>query len=176
MAPPWVPGRRHAGFSDVGLAEIWQRPLTSAYIVGMRFAILGPIELWIDGAPVPLGGPKQRALLAVVLLHANQAVSRDRLIDALWGESPPPSASESLDAYIYRLRKLIGHDRLVRSGGGYLLSVEAGELDADRFGALVAGAHQAADVGDSRGAVKMLAEALALWPAKARTGSVCTRG
>jgi peptide/nickel transport system substrate-binding protein len=129
----------------------------------VRFAVLGPIELWVEGRLVPLGGPKQRALLAFLLLHANQAVSRDRLIDALWGESPPPSASESLDAYVYRLRKLVGHDRLVRRGSGYVLSVEAGELDADRFGLLVTGARVAADAGDSRGAAKMLTEALGLW-------------
>ena len=92
----------------------------------MRFGVLGPIELWVEGRLVPLGGPKQRALLAFLLLHANQAVSRDRLIDALWGESPPPSASESLAAYIYRLRKLVGRDRLARNGSGYLLSVEGG--------------------------------------------------
>src|SRR6516225_6075233 len=129
----------------------------------VRFAVLGPVELWVEGRLVPLGGPKQRALLAFLLLHANQAVSRDRLIDALWGESPPPSASESLDAYVYRLRKLIGHDRLARRGGGYLLSVEAGELDADRFELLVASAQEAAEAGDSRGAARMLTEALALW-------------
>jgi len=129
----------------------------------VRFAVLGPIELWVDGRLVPLGGPKQRALLAFVLLHANEVVSRDRLVDALWGESPPPSASESLDAYVYRLRKLIGHDRLVRRGGGYVLSVEAGELDADRFEVLIASARQAGEAGDSRSAAGMLAEALALW-------------
>jgi DNA-binding SARP family transcriptional activator len=151
------------GLSAFGLAEIWQRPLTSAYIGNVRFAVLGPLEVWVDGRPVRLGGPKQRALLAFLLLHANEAVSRDRLIDALWGESPPPSASESLDAYVYRLRKLIGHDRLARRGSGYLLSVQAGELDADKFELLAAGARQAADAGDSRGAVAMLTEALALW-------------
>jgi YVTN family beta-propeller protein len=129
----------------------------------VRFAVLGPVELWVEGRLVPLGGPKQRALLAFFLLHANQAVSRDRLIDALWGESPPPSASESLDAYIYRLRRLVGHERLVRRGSGYVLSVKAGELDADRFGLLVTSARIAADAGDSRGAAGMLAEALALW-------------
>ena len=129
----------------------------------MRFGVLGPIELWIDGRPVPLGGPKQRALLAFLLLHANEAVSRDRLIDALWGESPPPSASESLDAYVYRLRKLVRRDRLTRRGGGYRLSVQAGELDADRFERLVAGARQAADAGEDRDAARMLSEALALW-------------
>ena len=129
----------------------------------MRFAILGPTELSVDGRPVPLGGPKQRALLAFLLLHANEAVSRDRLIDALWGESPPPSASESLDTYIYRLRKLIGHDRLARRGSGYVLSVEPGELDAGRFELLVTNASQAADAGDCRGAARILADALALW-------------
>jgi DNA-binding SARP family transcriptional activator len=129
----------------------------------VRFGVLGPIELWIDGRPVRLGGPKQRALLAFLLLHANQAVSRDRLIDALWGDSPPPSASESLDTYIYRLRKLIGHGRLARPGSGYLLSVEPGELDAGRFELLVANGSQAAEAGDSRGAATMLADALALW-------------
>jgi YVTN family beta-propeller protein len=154
---------RHTGLSFLGLAEIWQSPLTSAYIGGMRFAILGPVEVSINGGPVPLGGPRQRALLVFLLLHANKAVSRDRLIDALWGDSPPPSASESLDAYIYRLRKLVGHDRLVRRGSGYVLSVEAGELDADRFELLVANARQAADSGDSRGAARLLAQALSLW-------------
>ena len=81
-----------------GLARIWQNLLTSAYIGSMRFGILGPIELSVGGRPVPVGGLKQRALLAFLLLHANEVLSRDRLIDALWGESPPPSARESLDA------------------------------------------------------------------------------
>jgi YVTN family beta-propeller protein len=148
---------------DCRLARIWQLSLTSAFISAMRFAILGPIELSVEGSPVPLGGLKQRALLAFLLLHANQVVSRDRLIDALWGETPPPSASESLDAYIYRLRKLIGRDRLTRRGSGYVLAVEAGQLDADRFELLVAGARRASDIGDGRGAVGMLTEALALW-------------
>jgi DNA-binding SARP family transcriptional activator/tetratricopeptide (TPR) repeat protein len=129
----------------------------------MRFGILGPVELSAGGGPVAVGGLKQRALLAFLLLHANEVVSRDRLIDALWGQCPPPSASVSLDAYLYRLRKLIGPGRLARRGGGYLLSVEAGELDAGRFELLVASARQAADAGDGRGAARMLADALALW-------------
>jgi YVTN family beta-propeller protein len=129
----------------------------------MRFGILGPTELSAGGRPVPVGGLKQRALLAFLLLHANEVLSRDRLIDALWGESPPPSASESLDAYVYRLRKLVGRDRLARRGGGYVLSVEAGELDASQFELLVASARRAADAGDGRGAARMLADALELW-------------
>ena len=74
-----------------------------------------------------------------------------------------PAPATSLDTYVYRLRKLIGHDRLARHGGGYLLSVEAGELDADRFELLVSSAGEAAAAGDSRGAARMLADALALW-------------
>src|SRR5271165_3809973 len=84
----------------------------------MRFAMLGTMEIAVDGHPISLGGRRQRALLAFLLLHANTAVPRDRLIDGVWGEAPPPSASESLDACLYRLRKLIGPDRLPRRAAG----------------------------------------------------------
>ena len=104
----------------------------------MRFAVLGPLEVSVDAGPLSLGGRKQRTLLAVLLLHANEVASRDQLVDALWGERPPPSAGDSLDAYLYRLRKLLSHDRLLRQAGGYLLRVEPGELDADRFEQLAA--------------------------------------
>ena len=73
----------------------------------MEFRILGPLEAWKGGAPVTLGGAKQRALLAILLLHANEVVSRDRLIDELWGEQPPASAPHSLDVYVSRLRKTL---------------------------------------------------------------------
>jgi len=63
----------------------------------MEFAVLGPVEARIDGRVLPLCGPKQRALLVLLLLHANEAVSRDRLVDELWGERPPASAQRSLD-------------------------------------------------------------------------------
>jgi YVTN family beta-propeller protein len=129
----------------------------------MRFLVLGPLSVSLDGVPVSLGGRKQRMLLAVLLLHANQVVSRDQLIDALWGERPPASATESLVAYLYRLRKLLGYDRLPREAGGYLLRVEADELDADRFERLVASARRDADDGEHRGTVDALAEALGLW-------------
>jgi YVTN family beta-propeller protein len=129
----------------------------------MWFAILGPVELSADGMPVPLGGPKQRALLALLLLHSNQVVSRDRLVDALWRDSPPPSASDSLDAYVYRLRRLAGQDRIARRANGYVLSVRAGELDADCFDQLVGVARQQGEAGDHHGAAESLSEALALW-------------
>jgi DNA-binding SARP family transcriptional activator/tetratricopeptide (TPR) repeat protein len=129
----------------------------------MQFAVLGPLQVSQNGCPVGLGGPKQRALLAFLLLHANTVVSRDRLIDSLWGECPPPSAAESLDVYLSRLRKLVGHDRLSRQAGGYVLHVAPGELDSEQFECMVTNARQAAEAGDGREAARMLAGALALW-------------
>ena len=99
----------------------------------MQFGVLGAIEARRDGESLPLGGPKQRALLAFLLLHANQPVQRDRLIDALWAEQPPARANATLDTYISRLRKLLGAERLVRESSGYMLTVEPGALDLDRF-------------------------------------------
>jgi YVTN family beta-propeller protein len=103
----------------------------------MKFGVLGAIEARCDGQTLSLGGPKQRALLAFLLLHANHPVSRDRLIDALWGDRPPSRAAASLDSYISRLRKLLGAERLVRESSGYVLKVEPDELDLDRFERLV---------------------------------------
>jgi peptide/nickel transport system substrate-binding protein len=129
----------------------------------MQFAVLGPLQVSQNGSPVSLGGPKQRALLAFLLLHANTVVSRDRLIDGLWGERPPPSAAESLDVYLSRLRKLVGHDRLSRQAGGYVLRVAPGELDIEQFECMVTTARQAAEAGDVARAVRELATGLALW-------------
>src|SRR6476660_5440949 len=78
----------------------------------LEFLTLGPIAVRRDGQELPLGGPKQRALLALLLVHENQVVSRDRLIDGLWGERPPPTAAHTLDNYISRLRKLLGDGRI----------------------------------------------------------------
>ena len=90
----------------------------------MEFGILGPVEARRDGRELPLGGPKQRALLAILLLNANEVVSRDRLIDGLWGERPPPTAVHTLDNYISRLRKTLGDGRLSRRAPGYVLQLE----------------------------------------------------
>jgi YVTN family beta-propeller protein len=135
----------------------------------MRFAVLGPLSVSLDEGPVSLGGRKQRTLLAVLLLHANAVSPRDELLDALWGECPPPSASDSLDTYVYRLRKQLGADRLLRERGGYRLRVDPGELDVDRFEDLVARARLAADAGDHRDASARLTEALDLWRGRAWT-------
>src|SRR6202034_1819154 len=115
-------------------ADRWFHP------TGMRFESLGPLSVSQDGEAVSLGGRKQRTLLAVLLLHRNEVLARDHLVDALWGERPPRRAADSLDTYIYRLRKLLGHDRLTHEAGGYLLGVERGEFDADEFERLLASA------------------------------------
>jgi DNA-binding SARP family transcriptional activator len=112
--------------------------------ITMRFLVLGPLEVVSgDRGSLPLGGRKQRRLLALLLLHANRVVERDQLMESAWGNGPPPSARESLDAYVYRLRQLLGHDRIARQDGGYVLRIERGERDVDDFEQLVARASEA---------------------------------
>jgi YVTN family beta-propeller protein len=137
--------------------------LQACFASGVDAAILGPVEVRIDGRVVPLGGPKPRALLAIFLLQANEVVSRDRLIDALWGERPPASVEQTLDTYISRLRRALGGDRLLRQPGGYMLKIDAGELDLERFESLVRTARHALAAGNTQEAAHMLREALALW-------------
>ena len=99
----------------------------------MEFRILGPLEAISNGQALDLGGAKQRALLAVLLLHANEVVSQDRLIDALWEDGAPEAAHKSLHVYVSGLRKLLGKERVQTKSPGYLLHVEDGELDRERF-------------------------------------------
>ena len=128
-----------------------------------EFRILGPLDVRENGQPVDVGGGKQRALLAVLLLGGNEIVSTDRLIDALWGENPPASAPNSLHAYVSRLRRVLGAGRLLRSGHGYQLVVGPEELDLDRFERLLASARELLEVGDAERAAETLRAALALW-------------
>src|SRR5215216_110230 len=125
----------------------------------MDFRILGPLEVSAHDRPLALGGIKQRSLLAVLLLHANEVVSSDRLIDELWGDAPPPTAAKSLQVHVSRLRKTLGEQRLATRPPGYLLQVDTSELDLSRFERL---AGEATGVEPSRAAEK-LREALALW-------------
>src|SRR3954453_1358458 len=115
----------------------------------MLFRILGPVEVAADGRTLDLGGPKQRALLARLPLQATRGVPRDRLIDALWDDSPPETARKALQVYVSQLRKALGRERLQTADPGYRLRVEPGELDLDRFRGL-----------EDEG---RLDEALALW-------------
>ena len=98
----------------------------------MDFRLLGPLEVSRGGDLLELGGPKQRALLTLLLLDAGRAVSTDRLIDALWGEQPPRTAATSLQNFVSQLRKLLGPDLLVTKPPGYLLRVEPAQLDVNR--------------------------------------------
>jgi len=125
----------------------------------MEFRILGPLEALEEGRPVALGGSKQRALLAILLLHAPDVVSRDRLIDELWGASPPGTAPTALQVYVSQLRKILGRETIVTRARGYSMQVGAGELDLDRFERLVGDARAQ----DPAEAAETLREALALW-------------
>jgi ABC-type transport system substrate-binding protein/DNA-binding SARP family transcriptional activator len=132
----------------------------------VQFRVLGPIGARSDGRELPLGGPKQR-VLAILLLHANDVVSRDRLIDGLWAGSPPPSAAHTLDDYISRLRKALGEARVSRRSPGYTLRVEPDELDLGRFERLVEQGRQELARGDAAGAASRLRDALGLWNGQA---------
>jgi DNA-binding SARP family transcriptional activator len=104
----------------------------------VEFRILGPLEVvGDDGRPIPFPAPKVRALLALLLLDANRPVSTDRIVDQLWEEHPPATATKTVQVYISQLRKTLGPDRIETRGNAYALHVEAGELDVDRFEQLV---------------------------------------
>src|SRR6266498_3188283 len=103
----------------------------------MEFRVLGPLEVVAAGRSLELGGRKQRALLALLLLEANRVVSSDRLIDALWEDDPTDTAPKALTVYVSQLRKLLGRERLETTPPGYRLRLEEGELDLDRFQRLV---------------------------------------
>jgi|SRR5215207_868405 len=125
----------------------------------MDFRVLGPLEVGGDEGTLELGGIKQRSLLAMLLLHAGEVVSTDRLIDALWGASPPLRSGKSIQVYVSRLRKALADDRLVTRAPGYVLYVDSDELDLARFELLVAEARDAQPASASA----KLSEALALW-------------
>jgi DNA-binding SARP family transcriptional activator len=101
----------------------------------MQFRILGPVEAIADGRVLALGGTKQRALLALLVLHAGDTLSRDRLIDELWGERPPESARKAIQVYVSRLRKALGPvaEAIVTGEAGYRLAVDPDCIDAHRF-------------------------------------------
>ena len=126
----------------------------------MEFRVLGPLEVREGGVALPLGGSRQRAVLAYLLLEANRVVPTDRLIDQIWGDEPPDAARAALFAYISRLRKLLGAARIEGRPPGYVLVAAEGDIDALRFEALVAKARREAD---AEASATLLAEALALW-------------
>jgi predicted ATPase/DNA-binding SARP family transcriptional activator len=128
-----------------------------------QFSLLGPLSVSSDGAPIALGGQKRRALLAVLLLEANQIVSRDRLIDALWGEDPPETARNTIQVYISQLRKLLPDGALETAPPGYRLVIEADTVDLFEFMRLSEEGRTALRAADAAGAADALRAALALW-------------
>jgi YVTN family beta-propeller protein len=128
-----------------------------------EFRILGSLQVEDDGRLVPLGGVRQRAVLAILLLHRGDVVSVDRIVDELWGEHPPGSATKTAQVYVSRLRKELGQDAVVTRGGGYLLDVEPEQVDAVRFERLAADGRAALERGDPSAAAELLRDALGLW-------------
>ena len=136
----------------------------------MDFRILGPLEVSDTGREPVIAPGKQRALLAILLLHANEVVSSDRLIEELWGEQPPASAAKSLQVHVSRLRRALEGERangadsvVVTRGGGYLVRVGPGELDLERFERLLEEGSGALVEGAPERALELLREALGLW-------------
>lgn len=127
--------------------------------------ILGPLEVDVAGTRVEIRGGKQRELLAVLLIHAGDVVSADSIIDALWGESPPPSALKTLQALVSRLRSSLGaaSGTLETHGHGYRLNLEADQLDASAFRLGLEEGRKALARGDASTAADLLRAALALW-------------
>jgi DNA-binding SARP family transcriptional activator len=137
----------------------------------VQFRLLGPLEAQDGERRVELGRPKQRVLLAILLVHANQVVSLDRLVEELWGEQPPPQAAASLQTYVSNLRRALEPARparapsrvLVSQPPGYRLVVGAGDLDAARFAALAEEGHRLLEASRPAAAAGVLREGLGLW-------------
>ena len=128
----------------------------------MDFRLLGPLEVWHEGREVPLRGAKQRALLAVLLLHANQVVSNDRLLDELWGDEPLEARTAALRVRLSQLRKALGAgggSLIVTRAPGYAIELTPDQLDLQRFERLV----QEAGTLEPEAAAEKLRDALALW-------------
>ena len=129
----------------------------------MEFRVLGPLEIGREEISLPLGSGKERALLAILLLNANQAVSLDRLVDGLWGDRAPERAGKSIQTYVSRLRKILPAGTLRTRSPGYVLELEPEQLDLHRFERLLAEGQSALAEGSAKLASASLREALALW-------------
>ena len=139
--------------------------------VDLQFRVLGPVEVTDGGQSLPLGGPKQRALLADLILNAGRVVPTARLIDDLWGDAPPATAGHTVEAYIARLRRVLRDGSapgvLLTRPPGYVLDVDPGQVDAVRFEQLAQDAVAAADRDDHEQTSALLRAALALWRGQA---------
>jgi DNA-binding SARP family transcriptional activator len=129
----------------------------------VEFAMLGPLTVRQDGRELTLGPAKQRALLAVLLLHAGETMTKERLINALWGERPPRRAVKALQVYVSQLRKTLGPGVLLTCQLGYVLELEPGALDLQRFEQSLADGQRLFEQGAAMEAGDVLREALLLW-------------
>lgn len=129
--------------------------------IGVR--ILGPLFVETDEGPLQISAPKQRALLAVLALHRGQSVGAEQLIDTLWGDDPPRSATKTLQTYISGLRRILPHETLRTVPGGYELAFASDDLDADVFERCLKFARRAQEAGEQTAARQLLEDALALW-------------
>jgi DNA-binding SARP family transcriptional activator len=129
----------------------------------MRVQLLGPFQLEDSGRPITLSGARQRAVLADLLLHANEVVPSEQLLVDLWGEDAPPRAANALQAAISRLRKVLPKGRLITARPGYKLRIFAVELDAEQFEQLIFEGRDALAAGAAADAARVLDQARALW-------------
>jgi DNA-binding SARP family transcriptional activator len=129
----------------------------------VEYRILGPLEVVGADAPIPIPAGKTRALLELLLLSANKIVPTGRLVDALWGDDPPPSAEHAIEVYVSNLRRAVGPDAISTGPGGYSVHVGADQLDLDRFERLTAEARIARDQHDPAKAVGLFRHAEGLW-------------
>jgi DNA-binding SARP family transcriptional activator/basic membrane lipoprotein Med (substrate-binding protein (PBP1-ABC) superfamily) len=133
---------------------------------GLVLRVLGPLELRVGAERLSVRGGRERTLLATLLLRAGEIVPAEALVDELWGDNPPPSASHGLEVYVSRLRRVLnGHGAaLVRKGAGYVVELGDAQLDAARFGELVEAAAASRDPASAR---ELAGEALSLWRGRA---------
>ncbi|TDV48874.1 AfsR/SARP family transcriptional regulator [Actinophytocola oryzae] len=131
----------------------------------MEIRVLGSVEIWFDAAPVPLGGGKPRALLAALALAPGRVVSVSRLVDVVWGDDSPATATDLVQSYVSSLRRRLprGSELIETRSPGYVLRVEPDDVDHVRFQRLVTEARAAAARGDAERAAELFDEALSLW-------------
>ena len=138
--------------------------LVSGGILVFEVRLLGPVQVVQAGREVSLGGPRPRAVLALLVLEAGRVVPADRLIEDLWRGSPPPGAAKTLRSYVSRLRALLAPDAaLAARGGGYVLSIDPDRVDAVRFEQLVRAGQAAQGGGEATASAGWFREALGLW-------------
>src|SRR6202167_6263055 len=151
------------------LADLgWEYPMQE----DVRFAVLGPVRAWRDEAELDLGHPKQRAVLAALLVREGAQVTLEQLIDNVWGDEAPATSAKVIRSYIYQLRLVLGRDGTghIRSAGGGDVLDAGPQLDLARFADLVARARQARGDGDPAAAAARFAEGLGLWAGTALAG------